>query len=161
MPGRRESGSRPRASTRVRARQRQPRDPSPRRTRPHPLVPSGSIHATPGDAAALQAATATFPVPVPGVARAEGGGPPALFLGLTSSKAFGAASYLLLRPEGNIMVDSCRFNPALARTLKEVGVKWIFLTHRDDVADHARWAAAMGAPRILHADECRAEQGTE
>jgi glyoxylase-like metal-dependent hydrolase (beta-lactamase superfamily II) len=27
----------------------------------------------------------------------------------------------------------------------------MFLTHRDDVADHARWAAALGCARVLHA----------
>lgn len=27
----------------------------------------------------------------------------------------------------------------------------MFLTHRDDVADHARWAEALGCARVLHA----------
>jgi glyoxylase-like metal-dependent hydrolase (beta-lactamase superfamily II) len=27
----------------------------------------------------------------------------------------------------------------------------MFLTHRDDVADHARWAEALGCERVLHA----------
>ena len=29
----------------------------------------------------------------------------------------------------------------------------MFLTHRDDVADHARWAAEFGAKRILHRED--------
>ena len=33
------------------------------------------------------------------------------------------------------------------------GVHAIFLTHRDDVADHSRWAARFGAPRVMHADD--------
>ena len=41
------------------------------------------------------------------------------------------------------------------------GVRFIFLTHRDDVADHAQWAAEFGAQRIIHASECNARQGTE
>ncbi len=41
------------------------------------------------------------------------------------------------------------------------GVKYIFLTHRDDVADHDSWAAEFGAERIIHASECNSQQGTE
>ena len=41
------------------------------------------------------------------------------------------------------------------------GVRYIFLTHRDDVADHAKWAAEFGAERIIHESECNAQQGTE
>ena len=31
------------------------------------------------------------------------------------------------------------------------GVRYMFLTHRDDVADHARWTEELGCERILHA----------
>src|SRR5690606_19263394 len=31
------------------------------------------------------------------------------------------------------------------------GVRWMFLTHRDDVSDHARIARRFGCTRILHA----------
>ncbi len=41
------------------------------------------------------------------------------------------------------------------------GVKYIFLTHRDDVAEHAKWAKALGAERIMHVGETNSEQGTE
>jgi glyoxylase-like metal-dependent hydrolase (beta-lactamase superfamily II) len=32
-------------------------------------------------------------------------------------------------------------------------VRWLFLTHRDDVADHARFADHFGCTRILHHDD--------
>lgn len=41
------------------------------------------------------------------------------------------------------------------------GVKYIFLTHRDDVAEHAKWAKALGAERIMHIKETNEKQGTE
>ena len=41
------------------------------------------------------------------------------------------------------------------------GVKYMFLTHRDDVAEHAKWAKALSAERILHTKETNPEQGTE
>lgn len=41
------------------------------------------------------------------------------------------------------------------------GVQYIFLTHRDDVADHAQWAKEFGAQRVIHASECNSQQGTE
>ena len=67
-------------------------------------------------------------------------------------RSFGAASYLVLRPEGNILVDSPRFSLPLARSLADFGgVAFVFITHRDDVADAAAWAAHFGAPRVMHA----------
>ena len=71
-------------------------------------------------------------------------------------RSFGAASYLVLRPEGNILVDSPRFSLPLARSLADFGgVAFVFLTHRDDVADAAAWAAHFGALRVIHeADVC-------
>ncbi|HYG82775.1 MAG TPA: ferredoxin, partial [Pyrinomonadaceae bacterium] len=66
------------------------------------------------------------------------------FCGFTSESSFGAWSYLIARPEaegGNVLVDSPRFNRQLVRRLEELGgVRTIFLTHRDDVADHERFA---------------------
>jgi glyoxylase-like metal-dependent hydrolase (beta-lactamase superfamily II)/ferredoxin len=76
------------------------------------------------------------------------------YCGYTSEKSYGASSYLLLRPEGNVLVDSPRFNKQLARKLEQLGgVKYLFLTHRDDVADHAEFAAYFGCQRIIHRKE--------
>lgn len=72
--------------------------------------------------------------------------------GYAAESSFGAASWLVLRPDGNVLVDSPRFAGPLAARLRALGgVRFLFLTHRDDVADHARWAEAFGCERILHA----------
>jgi glyoxylase-like metal-dependent hydrolase (beta-lactamase superfamily II)/ferredoxin len=80
--------------------------------------------------------------------------PGLFYLGYASEHSFGAASYLLLRPDGNVLVDSPRFHEPLAKALLSLGpVAWMVLTHRDDVADHARWAARLGCRRVLHRDD--------
>src|SRR5499427_5686103 len=63
------------------------------------------------------------------------------FCGFTSESSFGAWSYLIVRPPdqgGNVLVDSPRFTAPLVKRIERLGgVKTMFLTHRDDVADHA------------------------
>lgn len=77
--------------------------------------------------------------------------------GYAAESSFGAASWLVVRPRGNVLVDTPRFaGPLLARVRALGGVRWLFLTHRDDVADHARWAAALGCERVLHARDVTA-----
>ncbi|KAL8129658.1 hypothetical protein V2J09_018813 [Rumex salicifolius] len=71
-----------------------------------------------------------------------------------SEKAYGAASYLLVHPQGNIMIDSPRYSPMLRRNIEAMGgVRYMFLTHRDDVADHQQWAEALKCERIIHSLE--------
>ena len=41
------------------------------------------------------------------------------------------------------------------------GAKYIFLTHRDDVAAHYKWASALGAERIMHTAETNEKQKTK
>ena len=90
-------------------------------------------------------AARAFPDPVPG---ADG----VLQCGYASEQSFGAASWLVRRAAGNVLVDSPRFAGLLLERIKALGgVGWMFLTHRDDVADHSRWAAALGCERVLHA----------
>jgi ferredoxin len=76
---------------------------------------------------------------------------PGLFhCGYHSRDSFGAASWLLQRPDGNVLVDSPRFADRLVRRIEELGgVRWMFLTHRDDVADHAQWRARFGSRRTF------------
>jgi glyoxylase-like metal-dependent hydrolase (beta-lactamase superfamily II)/ferredoxin len=72
--------------------------------------------------------------------------------GFHSEKSFGAASYLITRSAGNVLVDSPRWNRGLADRIEALGgVSLIFLTHRDDVADQAKWAERFGATRVIHA----------
>lgn len=76
------------------------------------------------------------------------------YCGFTAESSFGASSYLVQRPEGNVLVDSPRAAEPLVRRLEELGgVRWMFLTHRDDVADHAKFRRRFGCERIIHADE--------
>jgi glyoxylase-like metal-dependent hydrolase (beta-lactamase superfamily II)/ferredoxin len=73
------------------------------------------------------------------------------YCGWASRRSFGASSWLVVRPGGNVLVDSPRWSAPLARRMAELGgVATIVLTHRDDVADHDRWAKAFGAPRWIH-----------
>ncbi|HEX9641588.1 MAG TPA: MBL fold metallo-hydrolase [Candidatus Krumholzibacteria bacterium] len=74
--------------------------------------------------------------------------------GYHSEKSFGAASYLVRRPEGNVLVDSPRFTRPLVRRLEEWGgLSLIFLSHCDDVADSRKYAEHFGCDRVLHLDD--------
>lgn len=76
------------------------------------------------------------------------------FCGFTAESSFGAWSYFIRRPDGNVLVDSPRAaRPLLARLDELGGVRQLFLTHRDDVADHAELGRRFGCERILHRDD--------
>jgi glyoxylase-like metal-dependent hydrolase (beta-lactamase superfamily II)/ferredoxin len=76
------------------------------------------------------------------------------FCGFAAECSYGAQSYLIVRPEGNVLVDSPRAMPRLLDRIEALGgVRWMFLTHRDDVADHAKFARRFGCTRVLHADD--------
>jgi glyoxylase-like metal-dependent hydrolase (beta-lactamase superfamily II)/ferredoxin len=73
------------------------------------------------------------------------------FCGYTSEKSFGAWSYLIERPGGNVLVDSPRAaGPLLKRLEERGGVAHLFLSHRDDVADHAAIHERFGCTRVMH-----------
>ncbi len=74
--------------------------------------------------------------------------------GYHSEKSYAAASYFIQLPEGNILVDSPKFTPPLVKRLEKMGgIHYMYLTHRDDVADHQKFAEHFGCERILHADD--------
>ncbi|MDZ8056429.1 MAG: MBL fold metallo-hydrolase [Aulosira sp. ZfuVER01] len=74
--------------------------------------------------------------------------------GYHSEKSYAATSYFIQHPEGNILVDSPRFTPPLVKRLEEMGgIRYMYLTHRDDIADHQKFAEHFQCQRILHADE--------
>ena len=87
------------------------------------------------------------------------------FCGFTSESSFGAWSYLILRPEaegGNVLIDSPRFASQLIKKMSAMGgVRKMFLSHQDDVADHARFAAKFDCERIMHADDGGRKLGIE
>jgi len=85
---------------------------------------------------------------------------PVYDLGHTSEASFGATSYLVLRPQGNLMVDAPRFTRALTAPLDVLGgVAHVLLTHRDDVADAPRWAERYGARVWIHEADRSAAPG--
>jgi glyoxylase-like metal-dependent hydrolase (beta-lactamase superfamily II) len=79
------------------------------------------------------------------------------FLGFTSEESFGAWSYLVRRPAGNVLIDSPRAaEPLLKRIEAMGGARLMFLTHRDDVADHEAFHKRLGCDRVLHAADVTA-----
>ncbi|MEX1025726.1 MAG: MBL fold metallo-hydrolase [Planctomycetota bacterium] len=109
------------------------------------------------------AARRAFPVPLATYGAAWGGAADGdsarvLHAGYHAESSFGAASWFVQRPErGNVLIDSPRWSQPLVERLEALGgVDWILLTHRDDVADHARFQEHFGATRVLHADDVRA-----
>ncbi|MBO9998631.1 MAG: MBL fold metallo-hydrolase [Cyanobacteria bacterium SID2] len=78
--------------------------------------------------------------------------------GYHSKRSYGAASYFIQHPEGNILVDSPRFAAPLVKRLESLGgVRYMFLTHRDDIADHQKFHDRFGCDRILHRDDMDSE----
>lgn len=74
--------------------------------------------------------------------------------GYHAASSYGATSYLIVRPGGNILVDSPRFAGPLVRRIEALGgIKTMFLTHRDDVADHRKFRDHFGCVRILHRND--------
>ena len=73
------------------------------------------------------------------------------YCGYTSERSFGGSSYLIRHIEGNVLVDSPRAaGPLLKRIAGMGGVRRMLLTHRDDVADHARFRNQFGCERTIH-----------
>jgi glyoxylase-like metal-dependent hydrolase (beta-lactamase superfamily II)/ferredoxin len=87
------------------------------------------------------------------------------FCGFTSEASFGAWSYLIVRPPeqgGNVLVDSPRFTNPLVKRIEEMGgVNLMWLSHRDDIADHAKFAAHFHCPRMMHQGDGAAALGIE
>jgi glyoxylase-like metal-dependent hydrolase (beta-lactamase superfamily II) len=87
------------------------------------------------------------------------------FCGFTAETSFGAWSYLIVRTPaqgGNVLVDSPRFSAPLVRNIEAMGgVALMFLSHRDDIADHARFAAHFGCPRVMHEGDGAERLGIE
>ncbi len=87
------------------------------------------------------------------------------FCGFTSELSFGGWSYLVTRPAsegGNLLIDSPRFATQLIKKIEQMGgVSKMLLTHKDDVADHARFRDRFNCERVMHADDGAARLGLE
>ncbi|OVA07640.1 Beta-lactamase-like [Macleaya cordata] len=107
--------------------------------------PTSSIH-TEKPAPDILQVHETFPLPInekriPGV----------YHCGYHSETSYGATSYFIVHPEGNILVDSPRYSERLARKIEMLGgARYMFLTHKDDVADHEKWSKKLRCDRVLH-----------
>ncbi len=128
----------------------QPTSPADRLAALQALVscPTASIGVTQaGSRAALREVSPSFPLLVED---------DVFYCGYHAESSFGAASWFIQRADGNVMVDSPRFAAPLVKRIAEMGgIRWLYLTHRDDVADHAKWAGRFGAERVIHADDGR------
>ena len=121
---------------------RQPVNPSTVRRAEMALVTCPTASIGTGTKHDLEAAVASYPESVDGGVH---------FCGFASESSYGASGYLVVRSGGNVLVDSPRFSEPLARRIWELGgVRWMFLTHRDDVADHAKFRKRFGCDRIIH-----------
>jgi glyoxylase-like metal-dependent hydrolase (beta-lactamase superfamily II)/ferredoxin len=129
---------------------RQPETPTERRRAAMALVacPTASI----GTASKADVGPAALAFPEPITAGVY-------YCGYAAESSFGASSYLLVRPDGNVLIDSPRAaRPLLDRIAALGGVRLMILTHRDDVADHEAIHRVFGCERVMH--ESDVEAGT-
>jgi glyoxylase-like metal-dependent hydrolase (beta-lactamase superfamily II) len=71
--------------------------------------------------------------------------------GFNSRSSFGAHSYFVRHPDGNLLVDSPRYAKELVDWFEAAGgIGHILLTHQDDVADAGKYAERFGARVWIH-----------
>ena len=84
------------------------------------------------------------------------------FCGYASRNSYGASSYFVTKPEGNVLIDSPRFALPLVHRMEQMGgISRMIFSHRDDVADHEKFYEHFGCPRVMHRADShgiRAEQ---
>ncbi|MFN8673182.1 MAG: MBL fold metallo-hydrolase [Candidatus Sericytochromatia bacterium] len=108
--------------------------------------PTGSIGVK--DKNDLQEALATFPLNL-----TEN----IYYCGFNSPKSFGANSFFIKEENGNWLIDSPKFLSHIVKKIEDLGgLKYIFLTHRDDIADAEKFAEKFKAKTIIHEDELNA-----
>lgn len=84
------------------------------------------------------------------------------YTGFNSPRSYGGNSFFVKEKTGNWLIDSPKFLPFLADQIESLGgIRYIFLTHRDDVADAQKYAERFGASRIIHRDDLSAEPDSE
>ena len=131
----------------------QPRDRAERRLAIQALLacPTGSIGSRRKEA--VSAVRDDFPLQVEN---------DVFYCGFASPKSFGGSSYFVQHPEGNWLIDSPKYLPSLVRAFESRGgIRYIFLTHRDDVAEAQRYARRFGSERIIHRAELAAQPEAE
>jgi len=115
--------------------------------------PVGSIGVMQPDRDQWQAAMSSFPLRLDDSL---------YYAGFNSEKSFGGNSYFLQDAGGNWLIDSPRYIKHLVDAFDRMGgIRYIFLTHEDDVADAARYAKRFGATRIIHRADLAAAPDAE
>jgi len=115
--------------------------------------PVGAIGTEQSDKVRVQEAMASFPLHL------EGG---VSYCGFNSEKSFGANSFFIEHPDGNWLIDSPRYLKHLVEAFeRKGGIGYIFLTHKDDVADAEKYAAHFRAKRIIHRADLEAAPDSE
>lgn len=115
--------------------------------------PVGSIGTERSDHTRLKQAMSSFPLLL------EAG---VFYCGFNSEKSFGANSYFIQHPDGNWLIDSPRYIKHLTDAFERMGgLRYIFLTHEDDVADAKQYAKRFGARRIIHRADAEAMPDAE
>ena len=72
-------------------------------------------------------------------------------LGHNSELSYGADSFLVVRPSGNLLIDSPRAAGGMLDSIEGLGgVADVLLTHQDDVADAEQFATRFGARVWIH-----------
>lgn len=85
---------------------------------------------------------ATFPIPIEDNV---------FHCGYHARNSFAATTYFIQREQGNVLIDSPKFTPPLVKRLEEMGgVKYMYLTHKDDIADHQQYHDHFKCDRLLH-----------
>jgi hypothetical protein len=83
--------------------------------------------------------------------------------GFNARSSFGAHSYFVARPNGNLLIDSPRYAAELVKWFRDAGgIGHILLSHRDDVADADKYGHQFGARVWIHrADKSAAPYATD
>jgi glyoxylase-like metal-dependent hydrolase (beta-lactamase superfamily II)/ferredoxin len=84
------------------------------------------------------------------------------YCGFNSPKSFGGNSYFIQHPEGNWLIDSPKFLSHLVKKFESMGgIRYIFLTHQDDVADAAKYAQHFKSRRMIQEADQSAQPDAE
>jgi glyoxylase-like metal-dependent hydrolase (beta-lactamase superfamily II)/ferredoxin len=84
------------------------------------------------------------------------------YCGFNSERSYGGNSYLVVDKGGNWLIDSPKFLPFLKEKFAALGgIAFVFLTHRDDVADAQKYASEFGAKRIIHKGDLSSQPSAE
>lgn len=74
--------------------------------------------------------------------------------GFNARSSFGAHSYFVTHPGGNLLIDSPRYAGELVDWFAEAGgIAHVLLSHQDDVADAGKYAGRFGARVWIHRDD--------